>query len=60
MCREQVQSLAIPTEDATERGVANADCVLKHSCKNRLKIARGAADNLQHLRGRGLLLQGLV
>ena len=60
VCREQAQSLAIPTVDATERGFANADCVLKHSCKNRLKIASGATDNLKHLRRGRLLLQRLI
>jgi hypothetical protein len=56
MCRQQVQSLAVPTIDASKRCVANADCVLKHGGEHRPKITRRAA-NLKHLRSRRLLLQ---
>ena len=40
-----------------EFGVANADGVLQHCCKHRLKIAGRPADDLKHLRRGRLLLQ---
>ena len=45
------------TVDAAKHGVADAYRFLQHGCKDRLKIAGRATDNLQHLRRRGLLLQ---
>ena len=57
MRRNKVQSLAVPAIDIAELGVADADGILQHCFKHRLKFAGRAADNLQHLRGRRLLLQ---
>ena len=57
MRREKMQSLAVPVVDISKLGVADADGVLQHRCKHRLKVAGGAADDLQHLRCRSLLLQ---
>src|SRR6478735_420022 len=37
----------------------NARCVLQHTLEHRLQVARRAADDLQHLGGRCLLLQRL-
>jgi len=59
MRRNETQAVALCTIDIAKRGVADADSVLQHRCKHRLKIARRAADNLKHLRHRCLLLQGL-
>jgi hypothetical protein len=60
MCRQQVQSFAIPTVDTPKRCVANAHCVLKHGRKHRLKVAGKVADDLQDFRRSSLLLQRLV
>ena len=56
MCCYQVQSLAIPTVDVSKFGVADANCLLQHGSKNRLKITRRAADDLENLRSGRLLL----
>ena len=57
-CHE-VQGVAVPAMDISELGVADADGILQHSCKHRLKIAGRAADNLEHFRSGCLLLQRL-
>ena len=57
MRRNEVQGVAVPTIDISKLGVADADGVLQHGCKHRLKIAGRAADDLEHLRRRRLLLQ---
>ena len=49
MCRDEVQGVAIPAVDIAEFGVADADGFLQHGRKHRLKIARRAADDLEHL-----------
>ena len=54
--RDEVQGVAVPAVDISKLGVADADRILQHGCKHRLKIAGRAADNLEHLRGGGLLL----
>ena len=59
MCRNKVQGIVHPPIDIAELGVANPDRILQHGCKYRLKIAGGAANNLQHLRRGRLLLQRL-
>ena len=56
MRRNVVQNFTVPALDISKLGVADADCVLQHSCKHRLKIAGRAADNLKHLRRSSLLL----
>ena len=60
MRSNEVQGLAAPAVDISELGVADADRVLQHRSKHWLKITRGAADDLKHLRRRRLLLPGLV
>ena len=54
-----MQAIAVPAVDASKLGVADADCILQHGLKHRRKIAGRAADNLEHLRRRRLLLQRL-
>ena len=58
MCRNEVHGVAIPAEDIAKLRAANPHGTLQHGCKDRLKIARRTADNLQHLRRGSLLLQG--
>jgi hypothetical protein len=57
-CNE-VQGVTVPAVDVS-KCIADADRVLQHGCKHTLKITGRAADNLKHLRGRRLSLQGLV
>ena len=57
---KQVQDLAVPTVDIPKRGVADANGVLQHGSKNRLKIARGSANDLEHFRRSRLLFQRLA
>ena len=59
MCCYEVQSLAIPAVDGSKLGVADADGLLQHGFEHGLEITGRAADDLEHLRGRGLLLQEL-
>ena len=44
----------------TEFGPADAHRVFQHRLENGLEVARRTGDDLQHLRGRGLLLQRLA
>ncbi len=60
MRRNEVHGVAIPAMDISKLGIADADGILQHGCKDRLKIAGRTADNLKHLRRRGLLLQRLL
>ena len=55
--RDEVKGVAIPAKDIAKLCVADADSVLQHGRKYRLKIARRATDDLKHLRRRRLLLQ---
>ena len=57
MGREDVRLLTIPTIDVPKGGVAKPNGFLQHGGKYRLKITRGTADNLEHLRRCCLLLQ---
>src|SRR5262245_9256173 len=45
--------------EVAEPGLANAHCIGQHGLEHRLKLAGRAGDDLQHLGGRGLLLQRL-
>ena len=56
LCVQRAQAVAVPTIDVAELRVADADRILQHGRKHRLKIARRAADDLQHFRRRRLLL----
>jgi hypothetical protein len=55
--RDKAELLSLPKIERAKLGVAYADGLLQHGCKHRLKIAGRAADDLEDLRGRGLLLQ---
>ena len=57
MRRNEMQGVTIPAVDISKLGVTDADSILQHGCKHRLKIAGRAADDLEHLRRRRLLLQ---
>ena len=57
--RSRVEEFPIKPEQCTELGLADTGGVLQHGLKHGLQLARRSADNLQHLRGRGLLLQRL-
>src|SRR6516225_11230294 len=59
MRRHEAKGVAVPAVDAARHGVADAYRFLQHGFKDRLKVARRAADNLKHLRSRRLLLQRL-
>src|SRR4029077_6821073 len=51
---------AFKPEHVAVFGLANARGVRQHLAEGRLRVARRAADDLQYLRGGGLLLRGLV
>src|SRR5262249_23267109 len=55
--REKI--LSLKAEQRAELGVADTCRILQHGQEYRLQVARRAGDDLQHLAGRGLLLQGL-
>ena len=59
MRRDEAKSAVLVKIEYAEFGVADANGFLKHGRKHRLKIARRAADDLEHLRRGRLLLQGL-
>jgi hypothetical protein len=52
-----VDALAVAEKQGAEPGLADAHRVLQHGLEHRLELAGRAADDLQHLGGRGLLLQ---
>ena len=60
MRRNEVEGVAVPTVDVSERGIAERTAFASMAWKHRLKITRRATDNLKHLRCRRLLLQRLV
>ena len=47
------------SKQIAELGLADARRVLQHGLEHRLQFARRTGDDLQHLGGRGLLLQRL-
>src|SRR5262249_11787414 len=57
MRRDKGPGVAIPTIDISESGVADPYGILQHGFKYGLNITGSAADNLEHLRRRRLLLQ---
>ena len=59
MYSKKLQCLAVPPVDISKRGVADADGLTKHGFKYGLNITGRAADNLEYLRRRRLLLQRL-
>jgi hypothetical protein len=56
---QEAKGLVIPAIDISKLGLAYADGISQHGSKHRLEIARRAADDLEHLRRRRLLLQRL-
>ena len=54
-----VKHFSIVEVEGAELGSADARRILQHSLEHRLQLAGRAANDLQHLRGRGLLLQRL-
>jgi hypothetical protein len=60
MRRNEVEDLAVPSPDFSELGVADPYGIFQHGFKYWLKVAWGAADNLQHIRCCRLLLQRLA
>ena len=57
--RRHTQQLAIETEDERPVGPAQPGRTFDHGFEHRLQIERRAADDFEHLSGRGLLLQRL-
>src|SRR5262249_21202829 len=57
--RHVAKAIAFIEVEHPELGPADASCARQHCLEHRLQFARRAADDLQHLRGRGLLLQRL-
>ena len=47
--RHELKSLAIPSEDISKCGIADANGLLQHCCEHRLKIAGRTGDDLEHL-----------
>jgi hypothetical protein len=50
MRRNEVQAVGVPAKDIAELGIAEANGILQHGSKHRLKIAGEAAYDLQYLR----------
>src|SRR5262245_31340097 len=57
--RDVTKSVSIVQAQSAKLSVAEPCCVRQHGLENRLQLSRRTADDLQHLRGRGLLLQRL-
>jgi hypothetical protein len=55
----QVKQSVLVDLQVAEIGLADAGCVLQHGLEHRLELAGRSADDLEHLGGRGLLLQRL-
>ena len=58
-CGDAVLSFPLPQVKHAELRLADARRVRKHRLEHRLQFGGGAADDLQHLGGGGLLLQRL-
>src|SRR5262245_14448880 len=54
------EAVALAQPQYAEPGAADARSVAQHSLEHRLKVAGRTGNDLQHLRGRGLLLQRLT
>src|SRR6476619_2677190 len=55
--RSDTKDLSIAEIHVSERSLANAHRVREHGLEDQLQLHGRARDDLQHLRGRGLLLQ---
>ena len=60
MRRNQVQAIAVPAKDIAELGIAEANGILQHGSKHRLKITGRVADDFQYLRCCSLLPSGFL
>ena len=60
MKRRRSEVFAIINQQAAEIGRAEIMCLLQHRVEHRREVAGRGIDDLQHLGGRGLLLQRLV
>ncbi len=60
MDRDSMEVLTIIRPQTTECGLAKTDGLVEHRIEHRREVAGRAVDDLQHLGGRGLLLQGLA
>src|SRR5262249_6688516 len=54
---DSAESISFTQIHGAELGCADTRRILQHGLEHRLQLAGRTADNLQHLRGRGLLLQ---
>ena len=59
MQRHRPVSISFGEPQDTELGAADANRILQHGLEHGLQLAGRGRDDLQHLRGRGLLLQRL-
>src|SRR5258707_7358490 len=55
--RSGAEAVALAEVKRTELGLADAGCVLEHGLEHGLQLARGTADDFQHIGGRRFLLQ---
>jgi hypothetical protein len=55
-----MEALPIPGSENAERCLAKAGSLVKHRVEHRGEVARRGIDDLQHLGGRGLLVERLA
>ena len=58
VCRHRAESLAIAQHQAAMAHATEPVCLLQYCIENRREITERRIDDLQHIGGRGLLLQG--
>jgi hypothetical protein len=54
--RHRANATAIAQEHLAKLGLGDRDCLLQHRLEHRLKLSGRTGDELEHLRGRRLLL----
>src|SRR5262249_42957607 len=57
---DETKEICVAKEQTTERSLAKPGRLLQHSLEHRLQLTRRAANNLEHVRGCGLLLERLA
>jgi len=60
MGRDKDKVVFLPTIDISDPGIADANGILQHGLKHRLKIAGRTAYNVEHFRRSRLLLPSFV
>ena len=60
MRRDHANCTSFMEKKCTKLGLAELHCVSEDSLEHHLKLAARARNDLQNLRGRSLLLQGLL